>query len=137
MRFSFLAVWGGIALAVFVVLVLLTNMPGWAAGLIAVFAVMVNILVGRVEDGNGRNPLPFRDLPLGRRVLRVALRVAGALIGVGTIAIGLITLGDPPPPANWWRRYGIPVGIIVSGSYFLMYGLTGRSRIMTRRRDGQ
>jgi hypothetical protein len=135
MRFSSLAVWLGIAVAVAVILVLISDIPLWAAALIAVFAVIANMLVTRVEDGDGEAHVPFGELPLGKRVLRVTLRVAGALIGIGTIATGVLVLGDPPSPTTWWRSYGVPVGIMITGAYFLMYGVTGRSKLLSGRRD--
>jgi hypothetical protein len=111
-----------------------SGMPLWAAALIGIFAMGVNILVARVEEENQSRTADAAPATLGRRLVRGSLRIAAILIGVGALTIGATSFGDTWPSPHWWLRYAAPLGLALFGVYLLAYGFTGREKPYLKRR---
>jgi hypothetical protein len=127
-----IALWLGVTVVLATIIALMSEMPFWGALLVSAFAVFINSLVLRVEDNfPGGIDNPNGTVPTNR-VVRVCLRVAGVLLGLGSLVMGVSFFGDPPSPASFWSSYIVPFGLIVTGIYFAHYGLTGRSKLMRR-----
>jgi hypothetical protein len=124
-RLRLLAIAIGLALVIW----LASDMPFWGAGLIAVFAVIANVIVARVEDdepGGFNNPDPA---PPSGRIRSGIFRVLGFLLGAGFVATGVLIFLDTTSEVGWWRAYVAPVCIVASGAFFAYYAVTGRSRL--------
>jgi hypothetical protein len=63
---------------------------------------------------------------------RIGFRVLGLLFGMAGIGMGIAFLISPDDE-GWYRRYVVPLAMIGTGAYFLIYAITGSARLLTRR----
>jgi hypothetical protein len=55
------------------------------------------------------------------------LRLLGLLLGISGVGLGLMFLVLQQED-GWYRRFVVPIAMIVTGAYFLAYAISGRAR---------
>ena len=100
---------------------------------IAIAAMLANAWVMYVEDGEPESVNDSgKDTP-SFSGLRIFFRIAGGVVGVGAIWLGVAFFGEAEISTSWWNRYVVPTGFVFMGAWFLHYAVTGNQAFRRKR----